>query len=148
MEVTRTLDDLRAELLKDMGLDETALDSESLRIPQLHGKYLNFLFDERLLLSKYEGDLARTTRVKWEYYTGKMSDEELQQRGLEPFQLKVLRQDISVYMDSDEDVIKARQRLQYQREKISLLEEVIKELNNRHWKIRNAIEWRKFTSGQ
>ena len=133
-----TLDDLRAELLKDMGLDETALDSESLRIPQLHGKYLNFLFDERLLLSKYEGDLARTTRVKWEYYTGKMSDEELQQRGLEPFQLKVLRQDISVYMDSDEDVIKARQRLQYQREKI----------NNRHWKIRNAIEWRKFTSGQ
>jgi hypothetical protein len=148
MEVAMTLNDLRAELLKDMGLDETALDSESLRIPQLHGKYLNFLFDERLLLSKYEGDLARVTRVKWEYYTGKMSDEELKQRGLEPFQLKVLRQDISVYMDSDEDVIKARQRLQYQREKISLLEEVIKELNNRHWKIRNAIEWRKFTSGQ
>ena len=109
-----TLNDLRAELLKDMGLDETALDSESLRIPQLHGKYLNFLFDERLLLSKYEGDLARVTRVKWEYYTGKMSDEELKERGLEPFQLKVLRQDISVYMDSDEDVIKARQRLQYQ----------------------------------
>jgi hypothetical protein len=143
-----TLNDLREELLKDMGLDETALDSESLRIPQLHGKYLNFLFDERLLLSKHEGDLARITRIKWEYYTGKMSDEELKERGLEPFQLKVLRQDISVYMDSDEDVIKARQRLQYQREKISLLEEVIKELNNRHWKIRNAIEWRKFTSGQ
>jgi polyhydroxyalkanoate synthesis regulator phasin len=77
-----------------------------------------------------------------------MSDEELKERGWEPFQLKVLRQDMSIYLDSDEDLLKARQRVQYQREKIALLEEVIKELNNRHWKIRNAIEWRKFTNGQ
>jgi hypothetical protein len=55
---------------------------------------------------------------------------------------------MSIYLDSDEDLLKARQRVQYQREKIALLEEVIKELNNRHWKIRNAIEWRKFTNGQ
>lgn len=143
-----TLDDIRNELLKDMGLDETALDTESLRIPQLHSKYLNFLFDERLLMSKYEGDLAKTVKVKWEYYTGKMSDEELRERGLEPFQLKVLRQDIDIYLDSDDDIIKARQRVQFQKEKISLLEEVIKELNSRHWKIRNAIEWRRFTNGQ
>lgn len=148
MEVAMTLDDIRNELLKDMGLDETALDTESLRIPQLHSKYLNFLFDERLLMSKYEGDLAKTVKVKWEYYTGKMSDEELRERGLEPFQLKVLRQDIDIYLDSDEDIIKARQRVQFQKEKISLLEEVIKELNSRHWKIRNAIEWRRFTNGQ
>jgi hypothetical protein len=148
MEVAMTLDDIRNELLKDMGLDETALDTESLRIPQLHSKYLNFLFDERLLMSKYEGDLAKTVKVKWEYYTGKMSDEELRERGLEPFQLKVLRQDIDIYLDSDDDIIKARQRVQFQKEKISLLEEVIKELNSRHWKIRNAIEWRRFTNGQ
>jgi len=25
---------------------------------------------------------------------------------------------------------------------------VVKELNTRHWKIRNAIEWRKFINGQ
>ena len=143
-----TLDDLRAELLKDMGLDETALDSESLRIPQLHGKYLNFLFDERLLLSKYEGDLARTTRVKWEYYTGKMSEEQLAARGWEPFNLKILRNDLDMYLNADTDIVKARQKMYYQKEKIGLLEEIVKELNNRHWKIRNAIEWRKFVNGQ
>ena len=143
-----TLDDLRAELLKDMGLDETALDSESLRIPQLHGKYLNFLFDERLLLSKYEGDLARTTRVKWEYYTGKMSHEELTARGWEPFSLKILRNDLDLYLESDADLSKLQQKVVYQKEKIALLEEIVKELNNRHWKIRCAIDWRKFVNGQ
>jgi hypothetical protein len=77
-----------------------------------------------------------------------MSREELATRGLEPFTLKILRQDIPLYLNSDSDIVRSRQRCFYQREKISLLEEIIKELNNRHWKIRNAIEWRRFVNGQ
>jgi hypothetical protein len=51
-------------------------------------------------------------------------------------------------LNADADISKARQRVVYQKEKISLLEEIVKELNNRHWKIRNAIDWRKFVNGQ
>jgi len=143
-----TLDDLRKEIVRDMTLDETALDLESLKIPQLHGKYLNFLTDERLAHKKLDGEYNALLRAKWEYYTGKMSQEELQDRGWQPFALKILRQDIDLYLNSDGDLIKHTQRMALQKEKISLLEEVVKELNNRHWKIRNAIEWRKFVGGQ
>ena len=143
-----TLDELRKEIARDVRLDEAAMDLESLKIPQLHSKYLNFLTDERLVLSKAKHDLAVLYRAKWEYYTGKMSQEELTARGWEPFALKILRNDLDVYLESDSDLAKLRQRIEYQTEKISLLEEIIKELNNRHWKIRNAIEWRKFTNGQ
>jgi len=72
----------------------------------------------------------------------------LDSRGWQPFALKILRQDIDLYLDSDQDLIKLQQKTQYQKEKVALLEEVVKELNTRHWKIRNAIEWRKFTNGQ
>jgi hypothetical protein len=143
-----TLDEIRQEIQADMVLDQVALDLESLKIPQLHGKYINFLVDERLSLRKAEADLSVLTRVKWEYYTGKMSQEELTLRGWEPFALKVLRNDLDLYLNSDADMIKCSQKIALQKEKISLLEEVVKELNNRHWKIRNAIEWRKFTNGQ
>jgi len=143
-----TLDDLRTEIQKDMVLNQMELDTESLKIPQLHGKYLNFLTDERLSLRKAEADRSVMLRAKWEYYTGKMSQEELNRRGWEPFALKILRNDLDLYLDSDTDVIKCNQKIVYQKEKISLLEEVIKELNTRHWKIRNAIEWRRFTNGQ
>ena len=34
-----------------------------------------------------------------------------------------------------------------QKEKMSFLEEVIKNLNQRNFQIRNAIEWKKFTQG-
>jgi hypothetical protein len=143
-----TLDDIRKELEKDTLVDQTALDTESLKIPQLHSKYLNFLTDERLVLSQYESELSIFERIWWEYYTGKMSREELLVRKLEPFTLKILRQDIPLYLNADPNIIKARQKCLYQREKISLLEEIVKELNNRHWKIRNAIEWRRFVNGQ
>lgn len=143
-----TLDEIRIELERDMALDQAALDLESLKIPQLHSKYLNFLMDERLVQRKTEADYSVLLRAKWEYYTGKMSQEELDSRGWQPFALKILRQDIDLYLDSDQDLIKLQQKTQYQKEKVALLEEVVKELNTRHWKIRNAIEWRKFTNGQ
>lgn len=143
-----TLDELRKEIQRDTSLDESAMDLESLKIPQLHSKYLNFLTDERLCLSKMKHDLSVLLRCKWEYYTGKMSQEELLARGWEPFALKVLRNDLDLYLESDADLAKLRMKIDYQNEKIALLEEIIKELNNRHWKIRNAIEWRKFTNGQ
>lgn len=143
-----TLDEIRKEILADTKVDDSALDTESLRIPQLHGKYMNFLMDERLAMRKTEQDLNTMTRIKWEYYTGKMSQEELTVRGWEPFSLKILRNDLDLYLNSDEDLARLSQKFIFQKEKVSLLEEMVKELNTRHWKIRNAIEWRKFTSGQ
>jgi hypothetical protein len=143
-----TLDDIRKEIQRDVTLDDAALDLESLKIPQLHSKYLNFLTDERLMLKKAQADYAVLRRSKWEYYTGKMSQEELLARGWEPFALKILRNDLDLYLDGDEDLNKLVQKCEYLKEKISLLEEIVKELNNRHWKIRNAIEWRKFVNGQ
>ena len=143
-----TLDDIRKELQRDMVLDDAALDLESLKIPQLHSKYLNFLMDERLVFRKLETDYRVLLRAKWEYYTGKMSQEELTVRGWEPFALKILRNDLDLYIDSDADLNKLKQKSDFQKEKIALLEEVVKELNTRHWKIRNAIEWRRFTNGQ
>lgn len=143
-----TLDEIRKEIERDTKIDPLELDLESLKIPQLHGKYLNFLLDERLALSQIQADSATVLRTKWEYYTGKMSREEMEAKGWEPFTLKILRQDLDLYIDSDTDVIRSRQKVLYQREKIALLEEIVKELNNRHWKIRNAVDWRKFCNGQ
>ena len=38
-------------------------------------------------------------------------------------------------------------RIVMQKEKLDFLEEVIKNLNQRNFQIKNAIEWRKFTQG-
>ena len=140
-------EDLKRHTERDMKVDDTQLDLESLKIPQLHNKYLNFLQEERFNLKKMGFDFASLRRSKWEYYTGKISEEDLEEKGWEPFDLKILKSDIDMYLDSDNDMILMKQKITYQEEKVFYLESVIKEIGQRNWEIRNAIEWRKFVSG-
>lgn len=132
----------------DLQFDPTELDIASLNIPQLHNKYLNYLRNETVVFKKHRADYRRLYRSKWEYYTGKISEEELKFRGWEPFQLTILKQDLSIYLDADEDLIKLRSKMDYCEEKMKHLEEIIKNINNLQWNIKNAIEWKKFVSGQ
>lgn len=140
-------DELKKLVSRDMEIDETQLDLESLKIPQLHNKYLNFLHEERFKLKKMQFDSFDLRRRKWEYYTGKMSEEDLEKNGWEPFDLKILKADLDLYIDSDREIVEQKQKITYQEEKVFYLESVIKEINQRNWEIRNAIEWRKFVSG-
>jgi len=76
-----------------------------------------------------------------------MSEEELARREWEPFQLKVLKQDLDMYIQSDSDVTKIDDRITLQKEKVDYLASIVKSISGRGWEIKNAIEWRRFTSG-
>ena len=80
------LDELKSMVQQDLEIDKTELDAEALRTPQLHNKYLNFLLDEKLILAKIESEFRIHRKIKWLYYTGKMSMEELEdkQKFLQP----------------------------------------------------------------
>jgi hypothetical protein len=123
------------------------LDKEALKTPQLHGKYLNILTDEKLSLSKYRSDYKRLKRNKWLYYTGKLSEEELRDLNWEPFGLSILKSDIDKFLDSDEELIKIKDKIVFIEEKVNYLESTIKMISNRQWLIREAIDWVKFTHG-
>jgi len=141
------LEDIRAMVETDLKLNETELDTESMRIPQIHGKYLNLLFDERLMLKRHEADYSVMKRLKWEYYGGKMNQEQLDELGWEQFDLKILRQDLDKYLDSDTDLVEISMKVVYQKEKVSYLDSIVKAIASLQWNIRNAIEWKKFIHG-
>jgi hypothetical protein len=44
------LENLKAEVKKDLTIDKTDLASESIRIPQIHNKYLNFLMNDQTFI--------------------------------------------------------------------------------------------------
>ena len=141
------IENLKAEVKKDLMIDKTELGSESIRIPQIHNKYLNFLMNDRLTLSKLETDLTKLRHRKWLYYTGKMSHEELEERDLEPFALNILKQDLEKFLESDDEIVKLTNKVEYQKEKVEYLKSVVKTMSDRQWYIRSAIDWIKFTNG-
>lgn len=141
------IDTIREMAEKDLPIDGTELGDESIRIPMLHGKYLNILHDETLVLRKLEADHRVLRKRKWEWYSGKMSKEELDALGWEPFATRILRQDLDVYMEADEDLVRTSSKVEMQKAKVEYLDSLIRGINNRNWTIRNAIEWRKFMTG-
>ena len=88
------LNDVKDMVKIDLIIDQTALDAESSRTPQLHNKYLCIMLDEKLILKKQESDLAVLRKNKWLYYLGKMSEEQLTELGWEAFELAITRQDV------------------------------------------------------
>ena len=139
-----TLEELQQSVNKDFKLDDTELDTESVNIPLLHNKYLIHFNKFSLLLKKSEYDHKSMIRDKWEYYTGKADPSVYQAK---PFDIKVLKADVHIYMDSDLDLQKADQKVAYLNQIVKYLEQVLRSVNNRTFLIKNAIEWKKFTSG-
>lgn len=138
------LETLKQMWTEDSKIDEDILDVESLKIPQLHSKYLNFLSDFKLLKTQKEYEYKDLYRQKWEYYSGR-SDLEIYKEN--PFDLKVLKQDLPIYLESDKELQKMQYKISYYKEMISFLEKVLENINIRGFQIKNCIDWQKFMQG-
>ena len=128
----------------DLKINDVELDLESLKTPQLHNKYMKHLTKFKLMLSKAESELYSVKKNLWEFYTGKADASVYAQK---PFNLKILKQDVDQYIQSDEEYIRAKQKVDYLSTTVDFLDRTIKQINNRTFTIKNAIDWRKFTSG-
>ena len=88
---------------------------------------------------------------KWLYYNGKMSQDEIKLRGwdYDPFDgLKVMKNDMQLFFNSDEDLQKAKAKIEYLKVTIDFLKECMQNITWRHQTIKNTIDWRKFMAGQ
>jgi hypothetical protein len=132
---------------RDTVIDQTEPGKELIKIPTLHNKYLAILTQHKIASKKAHFDYLRMRKVKWEYYTGKMSREELAEYGWEPFQF-TLKSDINTYLEADADLIKLLEKKVYHEETVSVIESIMNELKQRTWQLRDFISWEKFIGGQ
>ena len=138
------LDELKMQVPKDLHIDDEHLDTESLKNQEIKTKYLDHKSRYELLLFKAKGDYKRLYREKWEYYGGK-ADAKIY--ATKPFDLKVLKTDLGVYISADEEIIDAENKIGYLETVVDYIKGVIKSVDNRGWDIKNAIEWKKFEAG-
>ena len=139
-----TLDELKLQVEKDLKINDERLDTESYKNQELYAKYLDHKTNFDFLLYKAKGDYKVLYRKKWEYYGGK-ADAKIY--ASKPFDLKVLKTDLSVYIAADEDIINAENKIGYLETVVDYIKGVIKSVDNRGWDIKNAIEWKKFEAG-
>ena len=130
---------------KDSQIDKDNLHDESLKIPALHAKY-HEMFNTILLLRKRAEQQRKNIRhARYEYYSGKEDPEVYIEN---PFPKKIRDKDtMTKYMDADEKLSASTLKIDYYETMLSYLESILKQINNRKYQIKNAIEWQKFIAG-
>ena len=132
---------------RDREIDISELATESIRIPQIHDKYLKIYVDEKIKLRKLQLNLTKISKMKSDYYSGRMSQEELDRLEWQPFLVKVLKGEVNSYVESDDDIIKLKETIALMEEKINYIDSVIRMINNRGFQIKSAIDWIKYKDG-
>ena len=141
------IEDIFEHWEKDSQIDKTELGDAALDIPKLHHKYFQFLVNEKMQLRKLEAEFKRLKLDKYEFLT-QGPNEETKDKGWKlPAKGMILKGDIPMYMEADEDIINVSLKIGLQQEKVELLDSIVKTIINRNFIIRNAIDWQKFTMG-
>ena len=130
---------------KDSKIDIDNLHTESLNIPVLHAKYYDIYNNFMLLRKKAEQQKKNTRHERYEYYSGK-ADPDVYIK--DPFPKKIRDKDtMNKYLDADERLSNVSMKIEYYDVMLRYIGEILKQITNRTYQIKNSIEFMRFTSG-
>ena len=129
----------------ELKIDKFALGDEATRTPNILMKFLDIYRTEKIILHKMNRKCDELKKDKWEYYAGKSSDEVYLEK---PFDIKVLRQDLDMYIAADPEFSELTYNIQTQKEKIFCLEKMLRGIEQREFSIKNAITMIRFDAGE
>jgi hypothetical protein len=139
------LETLQGMWKTDSKLDDDLHDNDSIAIPQLHMKYMEYHNMFSLMKKERVIEMKRLIRDKWLYYKGKAPATIYKEM---PFDLKLTtKEEISMFIDADEEVGKLQFKIDYIEQVLFFLDGVLRMINSRTYHIKNAIEWKRFQSG-
>jgi hypothetical protein len=130
---------------KDSKIDIDNLHTESLNIPVLHSKYYDIYNNLMLLRKKAEQQKKNVRHERYEYYSGK-ADPDVYVK--DPFPKKIRDKDtMQKYLDADERLSGISLKIEYYDVMLRYIEEILKQITNRTYQIKNSIEFMRFSSG-
>ena len=122
-------------------LAQVALD-----IPFIHNKYLNHYTDISQIKTSLEFEIRKLVKEKREYYGGEADAKIYAEK---PFGNSIKTSEkMKVYLESDDEVIKLEAKIKFLDQMLYWLDQVMKQISNRGFQIKSAIEWEKFINGQ
>ena len=135
------LEDIMKEWEVDAPIDSHNLDGESLKIPNLHAKYMEMYTKEKRTLREFKRRWKVVFQQRWEAVIAK--------DGKPPeHNIRVSKSEMEKhYVGADSELQEFEKLLNEQEDKVDYLKSVLSILENRSFHINNAISWRKFVAG-
>lgn len=130
---------------KDSKIDIDNLHTESINIPVLHAKYYDIYNNLMLLRKKAEQQKKNIRHERYEFYSGKADPDVYIEN---PFPKKIRDKDtLQKYLDADEKLSGVSLKIDYYEVMLRYIEEILKQITNRTYQIKNSIDFMRFSSG-
>ena len=143
--MTFDLDTIQKMWEQDSKIDIDNLHTESLNIPILHAKYYELYNNILLLRKKAEQQRKNIRHERYEYFSGKADPDVYIDN---PFPKKIRdKETMQKYLDADEKLSGVSLKIDYYDTMLEYLENILKQVTNRTYQIKNAIEFMRFSSG-
>ena len=135
------LEDIMKEWEDDAPIDSHNLDGESLKIPNLHAKYIEMYTKEKRTLREFKRRWKVVFQQRWEAVIAK--------DGRPPeHNIRVSKSEMEKhYVGADNELQEFEKLMNEQEDKVDFLSGVLDNIKNRNWQIKNAIDWSKFQTG-
>jgi|TARA_Y100000296_G_scaffold41144_1_gene47422 hypothetical protein len=135
------LEDIMKEWEDDAPIDSHNLDGESLKIPNLHAKYMEMYTKEKRTLREFKRRWKVVFQQRWEAVIAR--------DGRPPeHNIRISKSEMEKhYVGADSELQKFEKLLNEQEDKVDYLSGVLDNIKNRNWQIKNAIDWSKFQTG-
>lgn len=130
------------EWIKDADIS-LKIDRESISIALLHAKYSNWWRKEKELVEKYDAQYKILKKIKTEYYSGTLDRETIAEKGWKPMNLRILKADIPTYLEADEELIRLNYKLQYAKDNVEYLKDIMRQIANRGFHLNTYVEFQK-----
>ena len=135
------LEDIMKEWEDDAPIDSHNLDGESLKIPNLHAKYIEMYTKEKRTLREFKRRWKVVFQQRWEAVIAK--------DGRPPdHNIRISKSEMEKhYVGADSELQEFEKLMNEQEDKVDFLSGVLDNIKNRNWQIKNAIDWSKFQTG-
>ena len=84
-------------------------------------------------------------RTKREYYSG---EADAKVYAAKPFGSRLSSAEMKTYLESDDEIIQLEAKIKYLDQMLYWLDQVMRQISNRGFQVKSAIEWEKFVNGQ
>jgi hypothetical protein len=142
-----TLEEIFDEWKRDAEIDKSDLGNEASAIPLLHHKWFRTFSQERIQLRRLEQKLSKLRHLKQQFYQNGPTRETEALGWKFPPQGRILKTEVSKWVDNDSLVVQLAEEVSLQAEKVDVLENIVKSVNNRNFVIKSALDWLRFTNG-
>ena len=135
------------EAKEDIKLNFLEIENELLRNSHLIGKWITYQQNQKAKFLLIETEYKRLLSKKKRYLMGRLDDEERESNGWPVEGNKILKADLDMWLDADDEILKKKKHYLVQKQIVEFIDSTLSQVVDKKWSIKAYLDYKKWIEG-